>query len=53
MNSVSIKNVTYAYIKEKPVVKNFSLDIKKGEYVSLVGHNGCGKSTLARLLVAY
>lgn len=51
MNSVSIKNVTYAYIKEKPVVKNFSLDIKKGEYVSLVGHNGCGKSTLARLLV--
>ena len=51
MNSVSIKNVTYAYIKENPVVKNFSLDIKKGEYVSLVGHNGCGKSTLARLLV--
>lgn len=51
MKSVSIKNVSFAYIKDRPVVKNFSLDINQGEYISLVGHNGCGKSTLARLLV--
>ena len=51
MKCVSINHLTYSYIKNKPVVKDFSLDIEKGEYVSLVGHNGCGKSTLARLLV--
>ncbi len=51
MKSVSIKNLTYSYVKDQPVVKDFSLDIEQGEYVSLVGHNGCGKSTLARLLV--
>ena len=51
MKCVSIKNVSFSYIKDQPVVKNFSLDINEGEYVSLVGHNGCGKSTLARLLV--
>ena len=51
MKCVSIKNVSFSYIKGQPVVKNFSLDINRGEYVSLVGHNGCGKSTLARLLV--
>ena len=51
MKCVSIKNLTYSYIKDHPVVNNFSLDIEQGEYVSLVGHNGCGKSTLARLLV--
>ena len=51
MKCVSINHLTYSYVKGKPVVKDFSLDIEKGEYVSLVGHNGCGKSTLARLLV--
>ena len=51
MKSVSIKNLTYSYFKEKPVIKDFSLEINKGEYVSFVGHNGCGKSTLAKLLV--
>ena len=51
MKSVSIKNLSYSYIKGQLVIKNLSLDIDQGEYVSLVGHNGCGKSTLARLLV--
>ena len=51
MKCVSINHLTYSYVKYNPVVKDFSLDISKGEYVSLVGHNGCGKSTLARLLV--
>lgn len=51
MKCVSIKNLSYSYIKDQPVIKDISLDINQGEYVSLVGHNGCGKSTLARLLV--
>ena len=51
MKCVSINHLSYSYVKDNPVVKDFSLEIEKGEYVSLVGHNGCGKSTLARLLV--
>lgn len=51
MKCVSIKNLSYAYIKDRPVIKDLSLEINQGEYVSLVGHNGCGKSTLAKLLV--
>ena len=51
MKCVSINHLSYSYINDNPVVKDLSLDIEKGEYVSLVGHNGCGKSTLARLLV--
>ncbi len=51
MKCVSINHLTYSYVKDQPVIKDFSLDIFEGEYISLVGHNGCGKSTLAKLLV--
>ena len=51
MKCVSISHLNYSYTKDRPVINDFSLDIEQGEYVSLVGHNGCGKSTLARLLI--
>ncbi len=51
MKCVSIKNISFSYRKDYPVIKNLSLDIESGEYVSILGHNGCGKSTLARILV--
>ena len=50
MKSVSIKNISFSYRKDHPVINNLSLDIEEGDYVSILGHNGCGKSTLARLL---
>lgn len=36
--------------EERQVLKNISFDVKKGEAVGLVGHNGCGKSTTLKLL---
>ena len=51
MKCVSIKDISFSYRKDYPVIKNLSLDIEFGEYVSILGHNGCGKSTLARILV--
>ena len=51
MKCVSIKDISFSYRKDYPVIKNLSLDIETGEYVSILGHNGCGKSTLARILV--
>ena len=47
--AISVKNISFAY-DTKPVLKNLSLDIKKGSFVCLTGESGCGKSTLIRLI---
>ena len=51
MDAVTIKNLHYSYETGKPVINDVSLSIKKGSYVSLLGHNGSGKSTLAKLMI--
>jgi len=50
MNSIEVKSVNYGYTKEKQILKDVSFEIAKGEFVTILGHNGCGKSTLAKLL---
>ncbi len=47
---ISLKNVYFTY-KNKPVIKGLSLDIKKGEFIGIVGASGAGKSTLADILM--
>ena len=51
MKCVEVRNLTYSYNQSNPVLKGISFDIETGEYVSIVGHNGCGKSTLCKLLI--
>ena len=51
---IEFKNVTFGYqnedgIVEKNVIENFNLSVEKGSFVAVLGHNGCGKSTLAKL----
>lgn len=49
-NCVEYKNVSFCYVKNKPVLQNVNLKINKGETIAFVGNSGGGKSTLVNLL---
>ena len=56
MNFIEFQNVTFGYSDdsetqkiEENVIENMNLKIEKGDFVAILGHNGCGKSTLAKL----
>lgn len=48
---IELKNITFGYDADSPVLKNYSLTINSGEFITILGHNGSGKSTLSKLLV--
>jgi iron complex transport system ATP-binding protein len=47
---IEIENLSFSYEKNKKVLDNINLTIDSGEFVGIVGPNGCGKSTLINLL---
>lgn len=51
--NVKIQNVSFSYSPEKPLIKNFSLDVSQGCHVAIVGPTGCGKTTLINLLMRF
>lgn len=50
---VTFDNVCFSYTKDRPLIRNFSLDVPAGCRVAIVGPTGCGKTTMINLLMRF
>lgn len=53
VGAVELDNVSFRYVKERPLISDFSLDVKPGRRIAIVGPTGCGKTTLINLLMRF
>ena len=53
INNVILDSMSFSYSKDKPLIENFSLNIKKGDKVAIVGPTGAGKTTLINLIMRF
>ena len=52
-DSIKFHNVSFSYSKDKPLIENLDLTVKKGSLVALVGPTGAGKTTFVNLLMRF
>lgn len=50
---VDIEHLNFGYVEGKTIIKDFSLSVKKGQIVAIVGHTGAGKTTIINLLMRF
>jgi ATP-binding cassette subfamily B protein len=51
--AIRFENLAFRYTDKEPILANFSLDIRPGENLALVGHTGAGKSSIAKLIARF
>ncbi len=51
--NVKLSDVEFSYVPDRALIKNLSLDIKKGQQIAIVGPTGCGKTTIINLLMRF
>ncbi len=51
--AVALENVSFSYTPERPLIEGFSLNVRPGQHIALVGPTGCGKTTLINLLMRF
>lgn len=51
--NVELEDVYFSYTKDKPLIEDFNLSVKKGQRIAIVGPTGCGKTTLINLLMRF
>lgn len=49
----SLSDIDFSYRRNKPVLSDLSLDVLRGEFLGILGPNGCGKSTLVSLMTGW
>ena len=50
---VEIKELSFSYVPEKPLIRNFNLSVKPGQRIAIVGPTGCGKTTFINLIMRF
>lgn len=50
---VQLRDVTFSYVPEKPLIENLNLQVQPGQRIAIVGPTGCGKTTLINLLMRF
>lgn len=51
MKLIEVNNLVFSYDKKINVIDGVSFSVESGKYISIIGHNGSGKSTIAKLLI--
>ena len=51
--NIEIDDVYFSYVKSRPLIEGFSLSVKSGQRIAIVGPTGCGKTTLINLLMRF
>jgi len=51
--TITLKNISFSYSGEKNIFNNLNLEIKKGEFIGIMGESGSGKSTLVDLILGF
>ncbi len=51
--TLSLENVAFSYVSDRKLIENLNLNVKSGQRVAIVGHTGCGKTTLINLLMRF
>ena len=51
--SVTIRDLKFSYVPEKPLIEDFNLEVQPGQRVAIVGPTGCGKTTFINLLMRF
>ena len=51
--NVQIRDLSFSYVPEKPLIRGFNLSVKPGQRVAIVGPTGCGKTTFINLLMRF
>lgn len=50
---VELAHVSFRYVPKRPLIEDFTLDVKPGQRIAVVGPTGCGKTTLINLLMRF
>jgi ATP-binding cassette subfamily B protein len=53
INNIEIKNIDFTYGNRMPVLEDINIKIPKGKKIAVIGESGCGKTTIAKLLLSF